>query len=90
MSVEFRIIKFLCFFLHKALVQAKQNTNVNPKNDNCDAEAKLFIPSHRLKIPRVIVSTAKKSTVPKSETVSINTNDNPATIAGLARGKETK
>ena len=39
---------------------------------------------------RVIVSTAKKSTVPKSEIVSINTNDNPATIAGLARGKETK
>tara|TARA_B100000242_G_scaffold95789_1_gene65560 strand:+ start:407 stop:784 length:378 start_codon:yes stop_codon:yes gene_type:complete len=47
------------------------------------------MPSHRLNIPSVIVSTAKNSTVPKSEIVSINTRDKPAIIAGLAIGKAT-
>ena len=61
----------------------------NPIKASCDAPAKLFIPSQRLKIPKVIVSTAKKSTVPKSETVSISTKDKPAIIAGLASGSAT-
>ena len=33
------------------------------------------------------MDTLKKSTVPKSDNVSIATKDNPAMIAGLAEGK---
>ena len=53
------------------------------------AELKSFIPSQRLKIPNVIVSMAKNSTVPKSEIVSIRTRENPPIIAGLAIGRAT-
>ena len=55
----------------------------------CAAAVRLFIPNHTLKIPRVNVSTAKYSTVPKSEIVSINTSAKPATIAGRAKGSAT-
>ena len=40
-----------------------------------------------LYIPVVKVETPKKDTEPKSESVSIATNERPATIAGLAEGK---
>ena len=38
----------------------------------------------------VKVDTLKKSTVPKSDNVSIATNDKPAIIAGLAKGRATE
>ena len=63
--------------------------NVNETIATWDAAAKSFIPNHRLNIPRVRVSTAKNSTVPKSDIVSIKTKDNPATIAGLDIGSAT-
>ena len=40
-------------------------------------------------MPVVKVFIEKKSTAPNSANVSIATNDNPATIAGLADGKIT-
>ena len=54
------------------------------------AAVKLFIPSQILNIPRVIVSTVKYSTVPKSDNTSIKTSANPAIIAGRARYKSTQ
>ena len=38
-------------------------------------------------IPVVNVEIPKNDTAPKSDSVSIATNDNPATIAGLADGR---
>ena len=61
----------------------------NVKAAICVAAVKLFIPSQTLKMPSVSVSIAKYSTVPKSETVSIKTSANPATIAGRANGNAT-
>ena len=66
-------------------IRIKINVNV----DICAAALILFIPIQTLKIPRVSVSNAKYSTVPKSDTTSIQTKANPATIAGRAKGKLT-
>ena len=63
--------------------------NTNPTSDICAAATMLFIPSHTLKIPSVSVSTAKYSTVPKSDTTSISTSASPAVIAGRASGRPT-
>ena len=63
--------------------------NKNPTEDICAAATRLFIPNHTLKMPRVMVGTAKYSTVPKSETTSIITNASPATMAGRANGNPT-
>ena len=41
----------------------------------------------QLQIPVVSVDIPKNETDPKSDSVSIATSDNPATIAGLAEGK---
>ena len=49
---------------------------------------KSYNPYQVLNIPVVNVWTAKWSTAPKSERVSIITNINPAIKAGRARGKE--
>ena len=57
--------------------------------DNWAAEVMLFIPIQTLKMPKVRVSKEKYSTVPKSETTSIQTSANPAKMAGLARGRPT-
>ena len=57
--------------------------------DNWAAEVMLFIPIQTLKMPKVRVSKEKYSTVPKSDTTSIQTRANPAKIAGLARGRPT-
>ena len=51
------------------------------------AAVKLFIPNQMLKIPSVSVSTAKYSTVPKSDKTSIKTRAKPATTAGLAKDR---
>ena len=77
------------FFLALNSMPNKTTIKVNARIDNCEAALKLFIPNQRLNIPSVIVSTAKNSTVPKSEMVSIKTSDKPAIIAGLAIGKAT-
>ena len=61
----------------------KMNVNV----EICAAALILFIPIQTLKIPKVNVSNAKYSTVPKSDTTSMQTNAKPATIAGRAKGK---
>ena len=42
---------------------------------------------HALYIPVVSVEIPKKDTEPKSDNVSIATNESPATIAGLADGR---
>ena len=54
-----------------------------------EAAVMLFIPIHTLKIPKVKVSSEKYSTVPKSDTTSMQTSAEPATIAGLAIGRLT-
>ena len=59
----------------------------NVKTAICEAAVILFIPIQTLNIPSVNVSIEKNSTVPKSETTSIQTNAIPTTIAGLANGK---
>ena len=64
------------------------NTKATPAI--CAAAVKLFMPSQTLKMPSVSVSTAKYSTVPKSDTVSISTSASPATIAGRASGMPTE
>ena len=79
----------LWFFLALNSIPSNTTIKVNARIDNWAAALKLFIPNQRLNIPSVIVSTAKNSTVPKSEIVSIKTNDKPAIIAGLAIGKAT-
>ena len=61
--------------------------NKNVKTAICEAAVILFIPIQTLKIPSVKVSIEKNSTVPKSETTSIQTKAIPTTIAGLAKGK---
>ena len=60
-----------------------------PTSEICAAATMLFMPSQTLKMPRVIVSMAKYSTVPKSETTSISTSARPAMIAGRASGRPT-
>ena len=61
----------------------------NPNSDICAAATMLFMPSQTLNIPSVSVSTAKYSTVPKSDTTSIRTSASPAVMAGRARGRPT-
>ena len=51
------------------------------------AEAKSSKAIQELYIAVVSVDILKKETVPKSDKVSIATNDNPTTIAGLAEGR---
>mgnify|MGYP007089762074 CR=1 FL=1 len=60
-----------------------------PNREICAAATILFMPSQTLKIPSVIVSTAKYSTVPKSDTTSISTSARPAVMAGRASGSPT-
>ena len=53
---------------------------------SCIADVKSYIPYQVLKIPVVKVDTAKWSTAPKSDRVSIATIIVPATKAGLTTG----
>ena len=71
-------------------INSKEITKMNVIIDNWAAEVILFIPIHTLNIPKVRVSNEKYSTVPKSDTTSIQTNAKPAKIAGLANGKPTE
>ena len=80
----------LCLLLAKYSIVNKTTTNKNKTEDIWDAPDKLFIPSQTLKTPRVSVSKAKYSTVPKSEIVSIKTRARPAKIPGLANGRATE
>ena len=79
----------LWFLLARYSIVIKTTTNINKTDEICEAPDKLFIPSHTLKTPKVNVSSAKYSTVPKSDTVSINTRAKPAMIPGRASGKAT-
>ena len=45
---------------------------------------------HALYMPVVSVDIPKKDTEPKSDKVSMATSESPATIAGLAEGKQHK
>ena len=60
--------------------------NINRKKDNLFAKVKSSKEIHALYIPVVKVDIPKKETDPKSDNVSIATNESPATIAGLAEG----
>ena len=53
---------------------------------SCIAVSKSYSPNQVLKMPVVKVGTAKCSTAPKSESVSIATSAIPAKIAGLIKG----
>ena len=61
--------------------------NNNKKNDNWFAKARSSNVIHELYIPVVSVFIEKKSTAPNSASVSIETKDKPATIAGRAAGR---
>ena len=67
----------------------KAKINNNKKNESLFANARSSNVIQELYIPVVRVFIEKKSTAPNSANVSIATNDNPATIAGLADGKIT-
>ena len=58
----------------------------NKQKDNLFARARSSKEIHALYIPVVKVDIPKKDTEPKSDKVSIATNERPATIAGLAEG----
>ena len=73
--------------LENISIDIKIPINKKAKIESWAAADMSFIPNHTLKIPSVKVSRAKYSTVPKSDTTSIKTRDNPAIIAGLASGK---
>ena len=79
---------FACF-LDKFSKMNKAKINNNKKNESLFANARSSNVIHELYIPVVRVFIEKKSTAPNSAKVSIATNDNPATIAGLADGKIT-
>ena len=71
-------------------INKSEITKIKVIIDNWAAEVILFIPIQTLNIPKVRVSNEKYSTVPKSDTTSIQTNAIPAKIAGLAKGKPTE
>ena len=83
------VSSYLFLFLEINSIVSKITIKVKQITASWVAELKSFIPSQRLKIPNVIVSIAKNSTVPKSEIVSIRTRENPPIIAGLAIGRAT-
>ena len=56
----------------------------------CAAPPALPVSSQTVKIPIVRVCTPKKSTTPKSLTVSIITMAEPAAMAGRASGRPTR
>ena len=60
------------------------NSNIN---DSWFAEAKSSKAIQELYMAVVNVDILKKETVPKSDKVSIETNDSPATMAGRADGR---
>ena len=62
-------------------------TNISKKLESCMAVLKSYIPYQVLKIPVVNVETAKWSTAPKSDKVSIATIMVPAINAGLTTGR---
>ena len=64
----------------------KPKININKKNDNLFAKAKSSNDTQALYMPVVRVEIPKKDTEPKSDYVSIATNESPATMAGLAEG----
>ena len=59
---------------------------INRKKDNLLAKARSSKDIQALYIPVVKVEIPKNETDPKSDSVSIATNERPATIAGLADG----
>ena len=80
---------YLCLLLARYSIVSSTTTKTKSTEEICEAPDKLFIPSQTLNTPRVNVSKAKYSTVPKSEIVSINTKATPAIIPGRANGSAT-
>ena len=78
---------YLAFFLEKFSIKNKNKINNSNINDNWFAEAKSSKAIQELYIAVVNVDMLKKETVPKSDSVSIATKDNPTTIAGIAEGR---
>ena len=78
---------YWAFFLDKFSKTIKPSIKINRKKDNWFANDKSSNEIHALYIPVVNVEIPKNDTEPKSESVSIATNESPATIAGLADGK---
>ena len=78
---------YLAFFLEKFSKINKPRIKISKKNDNLFARVRSSKEIQALYMPVVKVDIPKKDTAPKSESVSMATNDKPATIAGLADGK---
>ena len=81
------MVEKLAFFLEVRSITRQKVMNINSIEASCIAVAKSYIPYHVLKIPVVNVETAKWSTAPKSDKVSIATIMVPAINAGLTMGK---
>ena len=77
---------YWAFFLDKFSKINSPKINIKRKNDNLFAKVRSSNDIHALYIPVVNVDIPKKETDPKSDKVSIATNERPATIAGLAEG----
>ena len=77
---------YWAFFLEKFSKRNKPRIKINRKKDNLFAKVRSSKEIHALYIPVVKVEIPKNETDPKSDSVSIATNERPATIAGLADG----
>ena len=77
---------YWAFFLEKFSKINKPRIKINRKKDNLLAKVRSSKEIQALYIPVVKVEIPKNETDPKSESVSIATNESPATIAGLADG----
>ena len=84
---ELGVLKNLRFFLEKLSNEKKNKIKINKNNDKKFAVFKSSNINHELYIPVVKVEIPKYETVPKSDNVSIATNDKPIKIAGLAVGR---
>ena len=81
------IVEKLAFLLDVLSMTRQKVIKIKSTDANCIAVVKSYIPYQVLKIPVVNVETAKWSTAPKSDKVSIATIMVPAIKAGLTIGR---
>ena len=81
------IVEKLAFLLDILSITRQKVIKIKSIDANCIAVVKSYIPYQVLKIPVVNVETAKWSTAPKSDKVSIATIMVPAINAGLTTGR---
>ena len=81
------IVEKLVFLLDVLSITKQKVIKIKSIDANCIAVVRSYIPYQVLKIPVVNVETAKWSTAPKSDKVSIATIMVPAIKAGLTIGR---